>query len=465
MENDLPTWSELRQKAIPLSTGATAVYPYSERLAEKFMFTSRFGEEVPLYRVDPKQKTIHLPRELCPIGHEDERVIGETVEFPYGPTPRDHQKDLFDDVACFLRQGRSGIVTAYTGFGKTVIGYHAAYSVGRKTLVITTKDDIYKQWIDGACGRNGSPNFLGLTETQVGEIRGDKCEVQGTKFCVAMIHSLSKDGKYPDWITKGFGLVIFDEVHRVPAEQFQNVADMFPALLRLGLSATPERADGKELLTLAHIGPIRAGTDTQLMVPKVLRFRSGWTCPRTLRHDKETGQNEVVRIPHQPGKTTHIEKMVAADPERNAMIATLIAQALEKDRKIVVFSTLHDHLKAIHRLCIKAGISGRQLGYYVGATTKAEREHREREKVKPVLLTTYTMCAEGTNLPWLDTCILAMPRSNVNQPVGRIRREYPDKAQPVVMDILDADSPIFAAYAAARAKWYRSLGCKVKEMN
>ena len=143
----------------------------------------------------------------------------------------------------------------------------------------------------------------------------------------------------------------------------------------------------------------------------------------------------------------------------------LIKQALEKGRKIVVFSTLHDHLKAIHRLCIKSGISGRQMGFYLGATTKAEKEHREREKVKPLLLTTYTMCAEGTNLPWLDTCILAMPRSNVNQPVGRIRREYPDKAQPVVIDILDADSPIFAAYAAARVKWYRSLGCESKEMN
>lgn len=464
MEDELATWSELSQKAVPLSTGATAVYPFSERLAEKFMFTSRFGDEVPLYRVDPKQKTIHLPRELCPVGHKDERVIGEAVEFPCGPTPRDYQKDLFDDVAYFLSQGQSGIVTAFTGFGKTVIGYHAAHAVGRKTLVITTKDDIYKQWIDGACGRNGSPNFLGLTEAEVGEIRGDKCEVVGTKFCVAMIHSLSKEAKYPDWITKDFGLVIFDEVHRVPADQFQNVADMFPALLRLGLSATPERSDGKELLVLSHIGPIRAATDAQLMVPKVLRFKSGWVCPRTLKADPETGENTTVRIPHQPGKTTHIEKILAADPDRNGLIATLIKQAFDKGRKIVVFSTLHDHLKAVHRLCIKAGISGRQMGFYLGATTKAEKEHREREKGKPILFTTYSMMSEGTNLPWLDTCILAMPRSNIAQPVGRIRREYPDKAQPVVMEILDEDSPIFAAYAGGRLRWFKSIGCVVKDM-
>ena len=461
----MPTWSELRQTAIPLSTGASAVYPATQRLMEKYVFTSRFGDEVPLYTLDAKQQLIHLPRELCPIGRKDERVIGEAVEFPTAPVPRDYQRQLFNDVAYFLGQGQSGIVTAFTGFGKTVIGYHAAYSVGRKTLVITTKDDIYKQWIDGACGRNGSPNFLGLTEAEVGEIRGDKCEVVGAKFCVAMIHSLSKAQKYPDWITKDFGLVIFDECHRVPAEQFSAVADMFPALLRLGLSATPERSDGKELLIHAHIGPVRAETDAQLMVPKVLRFKSGWVCPRTLRHNKDTGQNEIVRIPHQPGKTMHIEKMLAADQNRNQMVAELIGQALEKGRNIVVFSTLHDHLHALHRLCIKSGISGRKLGFYLGATSKQEKEHREREKVKPVLFTTYGMMAEGTNLPWLDTCILAMPRSKVNQPVGRIRREYPDKSMPVVMDIMDSDSPIFAAYAAGRARWYGSIGCTVKAMN
>ena len=118
---------------------------------------------------------------------------------------------------------RAASCSAFTGWGKTLLGYHAAYVTGRKTLVVTTKDDIYKQWIEGA------QKFLQLPAARIGEIRGDKCEVQGTDFCVAMIHSLSKDGKYPEWITKGFGLIIYDEVHRLPAEQFSVVADMFPA--------------------------------------------------------------------------------------------------------------------------------------------------------------------------------------------------------------------------------------------
>jgi superfamily II DNA or RNA helicase len=299
----------------------------------------------------------------------------------------------------------------------------------------------------------------------VGEIRGDKCQVVGTKFCVAMIHSLSKDGKYPPWITNGFGLVIFDECHRVPADQFSAVADMFPALLRLGLSATPDRADGKELVILSHIGPIRAKTVAQLMVPKVLRFHSAWDCPRVLRTDKETGEKKVVRLPHEAGKTAHIEKMLAADSVRNHLLGDMIATAYKKGRKVVVFSTLIEHLQALHRICRDAfSISGREMGFYVGATSKADKEKRDRAKARQIVFATYSMCSEGTDIPWLDACILAMPRSAVTQPIGRIRREYPDKPQPVVMDIVDADSPVFQGYANSRAKWYKSIGAEVKDL-
>lgn len=450
--------SELIRHDKPLRTGATAVYPFKPNLERKYRFMSRFGDEVLLHRVEGK--VIHLPRALCPVGQADERVDGEAVHFPKAPAPRPHQVKLFDETARFLKQGLSGIVSAYTGWGKTVLGYHAAVVVGRKTLVITTKDDIYKQWIEGA------KTFLGLAPHEIGEIRGDKCEVVGTKFVVAMIHSLSKDGKYPDWIGQGFGLVIFDEVHRVPAEQFSNVVDMFPARLRLGLSATPERADGKELLVLSHIGPIRAKTEAQLMVPKVLRFLSTWDCPRVLRADPESGQRRVVRLPHEPGKTAHVEKIVAADPVRNHMLAELIHAAYEKNRQLVVFSTLHEHLRSLHRACHAIfGISGRKMGFYIGAQTKAEREQREREKVKPILFTTYTMMGEGTSIDWLDACLLAMPRANVTQPVGRIRREFPDKGEPVVLDVVDQDSPVFSGYAASRLRWYESIGAVVKDMN
>jgi superfamily II DNA or RNA helicase len=454
-EANVSTLKDMRMTERPLVTGATAVYAYDPALEERFRFTARFGDEVRLFSVHGG--LIHLPRALCPLGLKDQRVHGDVVEFPKKPEPRPHQVEVFNKTIDFLLQGQSGVVCAYTGFGKTVIGFAAAYAVGRKTLVITTKEDIFDQWIAGAT------KFLGVPPERVGVIRGDKCEVVGTDFVVALVQSLSKDEKYPEWITEGFGLVIFDECHRMPAEQFSRVVDMFPAKLRLGLSATPKRADGKELLVTAHVGPIRVATEAELMVPKVQRFRSGWRCPR--RPVKlDDGTVEYVTIPHEAGKLAHIEKIIAADPERNELIARLIAMAREKGRKIAVFSTLHDHLKSIKRLCHEThGISGREMGFYVGATTKAEKDKREKEKLKPILFTTYNMMGEGTSIDWLDTAILAMPRANVAQPVGRIRREYEDKRFPVVMDVLDDDSPVLAKFGHARLKWFKSIGAEVKD--
>lgn len=450
--------SELRRTDEPVSTGATAVYPYKAALEKKYRFMSRFGDEVLLHRVVNGQ--IHLPRALCPVSDNDNRTPGEVVHFPKGPTPRPEQVDLFEAAAAAVNAGKNGVFVAPTGWGKTVLGCHMAFTAQTKTLIVTTKEDIFDQWVQAA------QDFLGLDMSEIGIIRGDKCEVIGTKFCVAMVQSLSKSEKYPDWVFQDFGMCIFDECHRVPAEQFSNTIWMIPARLRYGVSASPERSDGKEMVVYAHIGPILAEAELQQLVPKVLTFKSQWECPRVIRTDPETGERKVIRLPHQPGKTAHVEKMIAADPVRNRMIADLILAAHEKGRQVVIFSTLTEHLKSIHRiLASELGVSGRKMGFYQGATTKAEKAHREREKVKPILFTTYVMMGEGTSLNWLDTCVLAMPRKAVLQPVGRIRREYDGKQWPTVMDIQDHDSPVFSNYAAARLAWYKKIGCDVKEMN
>ena len=111
----MPALSDLIQSAKPISTGATAVYPYSPTLERGMKFESRFGEEVLLSRVDLENKLIHVPRALCPVGLKDERVFGEPVEFPKDPAPRPHQEKLFKETEDFLLQGLSGVVSAYTG--------------------------------------------------------------------------------------------------------------------------------------------------------------------------------------------------------------------------------------------------------------------------------------------------------------------------------------------------------------
>lgn len=444
----------------PLWTDGWSVYPYSPKLERLYNFESRFDEVVPLHVKFSESGVdyIRLPRALCPVSNDDRRDFGTPVSYPKKPIPRSTQVEIFSEIEKAIKAKESGVLVAPTGFGKTYLGYKMAYEAGVRTLIVTTKEDIFEAWVTGA------QVSLGLVPSRIGVIRQDKCEVVETDFVVALIQSLSKTGKYPDWITKGFGLVIFDEVHRLPAEHFKSVAGMFPAQLRWGLSASPYRVDGKEDLFFAHIGPVRLKATVEQLIPKVLIFKSNWVCPRVLKQDNETGETRTIRLPHQAGQTTHVEKMLAIDKDRNIRLGTMIVSAYKKSRVTVVFSSLHTHLHAIEKVLKEAGIPKKDIGYYIGATTAAEKKLREKSKTKPIILTTFSMMSEGTSIDWMDTAVLATPRANVLQPIGRIRREWQGKQSPVVMDLVDEDSHVFKGYAASRLKWYKKLGCEIVEM-
>lgn len=445
--------SQLIQSSQPLWTAGWSAYPYSAEMFNKFRVTSRFGDVYELAKRDGK--VLLLPRGVCPVSADDRRDAGAAIAVNCKIVPRPNQVEVFEKTVDFLKAGKSGVVEAYTGWGKTVLGLFALAQVGVKTLIVTTKDDLFRYWRDEA------KSLLGLADDEVGEIRQDACEVKGKKVVVAMIHSLAIDGRYPEWITDEFGLVIFDEVHRLPAEQFSKTAGMFPARLRLGLSATPERADGKELLVHAHIGPVRVRTEAQMMVPKVLRFHSNWKCPLVPRRDVLTGRSELIRLPHSGGKTGAVLKRLIQDDERNQMLANLVFTGWKKGRKLVFFSDMLDHLDTIRQMLLAMDLPMRQMSPYVGGMKEKELD---RAKGKPVLLATYNMMAEGTNIPWLDLGIMGTPRANVTQACGRIRREYEGKPEPVWMDIVDNDSPVFAGYAKSRLRWYNKIGAVVKDM-
>jgi len=127
---------------------------------------------------------------------------------------------------------------------------------------------------------------------------------------------------------------------------------------------------------------------------------------------------------------------------------------------VMFFDTL-EHIRTMRKLLVAAGVPGKDIGDYVGGMSESELD---RSKAKPIILATYAMMKEGTNIPWLDTVILCTPKSDVRQAVGRIRREYPGKKQAVVMDIRDDDSPVFKGYARSREKWYRSIGCQIVDL-
>jgi superfamily II DNA or RNA helicase len=326
--------------------------------------------------------------------------------------------------------------------------------LGLPTLIVVTKEDLMKQWQEAA------EKFLGLTREDYGIIQGDVCDVKGKKLAIGMIHSLAKEGRYPDWAYDQWGLVCLDECHRVAADQFSNVCFNVPARLRLGLSATPDRQDGKEFVLHAHIGPVRMKSKQLSMTPKVLVYTSDWECPRVIQR-RSDGSRKVVPLPHTPGKVGHVVKMLIKHTKRQQLLAELMYTAWTRKRKTIFFSDSLDHLDLMQSALYAMGVPHKDMGFYKGGMKKQDLD---KSKGKPVVLATYGFAREGTDIPWLDCMVMGTPKSEIEQIVGRVLREYPNKPQPVVFDVQDLDSSVFAGYAQKRIAFYQRIGADIRHM-
>lgn len=251
--------------------------------------------------------------------------------------------------------------------------------------------------------------------------------------------------------------VLAHNCHRVGADHFSQSCFRIPARLRLGISATPDRSDGKEGVLTAHIGPVRVRTELAPMTPKVISRRSPWEIPMR-RQQNEKGNWIVAPIPHSAGKCGHIVNMLTRHHGRNKMIVDFAMACFKKDRKILVQSDTLEHLDTLISMFSTAGIPMSDMARYVGGMKAKEREYA---KTKRVILATYAMTKEATDIPEVDALIMSTPKSDVRQIVGRALRFLPGKKQPVVFDIVDATSPVFMGYWNKRKAWYKSIEAEV----
>lgn len=426
-------------KINPLHTDSMAWVNYDPEIEKRVSHRGKFEETAQTLCVR-NGTLLGIPRALADSLGIDRRTRGFASELKCTMPPRnEEQEKVLDEAHTLLRRGESFVLQATTGFGKTYCASNLIAKVGTTTLVIVTKEDLMQQW------RKELKKFLGLTDADIGVAQQNVCDFKDKKVVLGMVHSIAK-GKYPQEFIDYFGFVIYDEVHRMGAETFSRTAGMFPAKLRLGLSATVERTDGKTPVFTSHIGPVKVRTAMQSLPLKALMQETGF----------------VSRVQHEPSRMMKLYKAMAASPRRNNLIITALRQAYDKGRKIMIFSELKGaHLEVLYHLAAEF-IPETDMGFYVGGMSESRRENSKKCRV---IFATYAMTAEATDIPDLDTAILATPRSNILQPVGRILREHPDKAQPVVIDLVDDRvSSITRAFTQSRIAQYESLQGEVLQV-
>jgi DNA excision repair protein ERCC-3 len=149
--------------------------------------------------------------------------------------------------------GGSGVVVLPCGAGKTIVGAGAMARAQATTLILVTNTVAARQWKDELLRRTT------LTEEEIGEYSGQRKEVRPVTIATYQVLTLRRKGVYPhlelldarDW-----GLIVYDEVHLLPAPIFRMTADL-QARRRLGLTATLVREDGREGDVFSLIGPKR----------------------------------------------------------------------------------------------------------------------------------------------------------------------------------------------------------------
>ena len=435
---------------------AEALVPLTPEVKDLLTLTNKFGEPYTLYRHEfegsPK---VFVPRGLVNKSKGPDYTVANPVPNTQAikPPQTEEQGKVIAESLELLQSGVDHVVEAPTGFGKTYVGCSVAGKLGQKTLIVVTKNDLIKGWKDTLV------HLFGVNPSEIGHVQQDTAKFHNCRFVVAMVHSLiCRD--YDPSLYQSFGLVIFDEVHRLGADYFAQVCSRFPSRHRLGLSATPTRSDGKEKLFQAHIGPVMVRGSWVPMSPKIIVKQTGWKVPIVpQRGDDGTWKKMPMKLV--PGRMMPVTKAIAADFTRNKEIAHFVKSAYDAGRHVLVMSDLiEDHLQPLFHMIVAEGIPGNDVAYYHG---QVKKEQLEVAKTKRVVLATYLMCGEGTNVPHWDTLVLATPRSNVKQAVGRVLRKVEGKKQPVVLDLVD-NHEILKTFYFSRLKQYYSVGAEIVQV-
>lgn len=320
-----------------------------------------------------------------------------------------------------LVEGGDGVGVLKCGGGKTVIGIHAAMAVGHATMFIAHNGSLLGQWRDQILKHtNVEPEHIGV-------IGDGTFDWEGKPFCIASIHTLwqaTEAGKLPEELRWHFGTMVYDEVHHMAAEKFNMAANLCLGV-RWGLTATPDRTDGLDVLYAAHIGPQLYRDLEQDLTPDVFFIKTGMAMSTEQQAASKDRRGEF-----NVGK---FYRALTCDDRRNNLLAFWVNQALEDGHEVMVLTPSRDHLDQLATMWDGEGVG------VVHADVKVEDRAAIVENSK-LLLSINELGIEGLDKASLSVVVLACTlknRNNLQQIVGRIQRLVEGKPKPLVLVMFD----------------------------
>ena len=392
---------------------------------------------------------IYIPKYygLEKFGQPDEIRLdpGKDIDITFNGILRSHQLEPISKcMEAFQLQsngGGGGILSLPCGEGKTACACYLISQLKKKTFVLVHKEFLLNQWIERIS------DFL--PNSRIGKIQGDVVDIENKDIVIGMIQSISMK-QYPLDLFDSFGFVILDESHRCPSRVFSKALAKINCKYMLGLSATPNRKDGLTKVLKWYVGDIifqRIGKSA--LNSELTRYV--YCCKDEVYSKELTGYYGKLN------SAGMINNIASFSPRTHFIVEKIVECIREMNRQVLILSDRKEQLRDIERAMAEKGI---EIGYYIGGMKQAALELSTK---KLAILATYQMAAEGLDIATIDTIVLATPKTDIEQAVGRIRPKQVDSERntPLVIDIVDEFS-IFENQAFKRLAFYKKKNYEIK---
>lgn len=397
-----------------------------------------FGECQKVYRRFKKDITL-LNNEIAPIRP---RKYESNIRL------YNYQKNAVDAIF----RAKNGILVAPCGSGKTQMGLEAVARIGGKTLWLTHTTDLLTQ------SMNRAKQCFGLPASEYGTITAGKVNVGNTiTFATVQTASNIDLSQYRD----EWDCVVVDECHKCvgsPTQMmmFYKVISVLSARYKIGLTATPYRADGLERCMFALLGDIIHEVPQSAV--------AGNTVPVRVKFINTGYKPDVDDITDGDGTLNYANLIedIVENADRNAIIADEIRHAAESGAVLVLSDRLQ-HLETLEKIVRNGGQLTARLGI---STTKAEKEKRKNILLRlnngelNVVFATYKLAKEGLDVPNLRTVVFTTPqkdKTTVIQSAGRVARKADGKKYGTIIDFSD-DFGLLYGYEKKRKNYYKKNG-------
>ncbi|GII24954.1 DNA repair helicase XPB [Planosporangium mesophilum] len=351
---------------------------------------------------------------------------------------RSYQREAVDSFWA----GGSGVVVLPCGAGKTMVGAGAMAEAKATTLILVTNTVAGHQWRRELLARTS------LTEEEIGEYSGERKEIRPVTIATYQVLTSRRGGAFTHldlFSARDWGLVIYDEVHLLPAPIFRFTADL-QARRRLGLTATLVREDGREGDVFSLIGPKRYDAPWKDIEAQ------GWIAPASCTEVRVTLTDEE-RMAYATAESEERYRMAATARTKLPVVKALVDK--HAGEQVLVIGAYIDQLRQISEYLDAPVVQG--------STTTKERE-RLFDEFRSGVLKTLVISRVGNfsiDLPEAAVAIQVSgtfgSRQEEAQRLGRVLRPKADGRQAHFYTVVSRDT-IDTEYAAHRQRFLAEQG-------